>query len=107
MRILITGGAGFIGSRLAKALSKDHQVTVFDNFHPQVHGYNAVREATGLIGICDIVEGGIENAAEVKNIVRSLDPEIIYHLAAETGTGQSYDEPTRYSLVNVIGTTNL
>jgi dTDP-L-rhamnose 4-epimerase len=107
MRILITGGAGFIGSRLAKALSKDHQVSIFDNFHPQVHGYTAVREATGLVGICDIVEGGIENAAEVRNVVRSFDPEIIYHLAAETGTGQSYDEPTRYGLVNVIGTTNL
>ena len=39
--------------------------------------------------------------------IRSFNPDLIYHFAAETGTGQSYDEPTRYNLVNVIGTSNL
>ncbi len=106
-RILITGGAGFIGSRLAKSLCDKHEVMVFDNFHPQVHGYDRVEEATGLVGKCRIVRGDVANAEELRSAVRSFNPDLIYHLAAETGTGQSYDEPTRYNLVNVIGTTNL
>lgn len=106
-RILITGGAGFIGSRLAKSFCGDHDVMVFDNFHPQVHGVNSVEEATGLVGKCRIVRGDVAEAAELKSAIRSFNPELIYHMAAETGTGQSYDEPTRYNLVNVVGTTNL
>ena len=106
-RILITGGAGFIGSRLATTLCGDHDVMVFDNFHPQVHGYNRVEEATGLIGKCRIIRGDVANAEQLGSAIRSFNPDLIYHLAAETGTGQSYDEPTRYNLVNVIGTTNL
>jgi dTDP-L-rhamnose 4-epimerase len=106
-RILITGGAGFIGSRLAKSLCNSHEVTIFDNFHPQVHGYTGVEEATGLVGKCHIIRGDVANAEELRSAVRSCDPQLIYHLAAETGTGQSYDEPTRYNLVNVIGTSNL
>ncbi len=106
-RILITGGAGFIGSRLAKSLCGDHEVMVFDNFHPQVHGYDRVEEATGLIGKCHILRGDVANAEDVRFAIRSFNPDLIYHFAAETGTGQSYDEPTRYNLVNVIGTSNL
>jgi dTDP-L-rhamnose 4-epimerase len=106
-RILITGGAGFIGSRLAKSLCADHDVMVFDNFHPQVHGFAGAEEATGLIGKCHIVRGDIGNAEDISQAIRNFDPEIIYHLAAETGTGQSYDEPGRYNMVNVVGTANL
>ncbi|WP_218132434.1 NAD(P)-dependent oxidoreductase [Nitrosomonas sp. Nm33] len=106
-RILITGGAGFIGSRLAKSLCEDNDVMVFDNFHPQVHGYTRVEEATGLVGKCRIVRGDVANAEELNSAVRAFNPDLIYHLAAETGTGQSYDEPTRYNLVNVVGTSNL
>lgn len=106
-RILITGGAGFIGSRLAKSLCADNEVMVFDNFHPQVHGYDRVEEATGLVGKCRIVRGDVANAEEIRSAIRSFNPDLIYHLAAETGTGQSYDEPARYSLVNVVGTSNL
>jgi dTDP-L-rhamnose 4-epimerase len=106
-RIFITGGAGFIGSRLAKSLCEAHEVMIFDNFHPQVHGYTRVEEATGLVGKCHIVHGDVAHADEMGSAIRAFNPDLIYHLAAETGTGQSYDEPTRYSLVNVVGTTNL
>jgi dTDP-L-rhamnose 4-epimerase len=106
-RIFITGGAGFIGSRLAKALCSQHDVMIFDNFHPQVHGYTGVEEATGLVGKCRIVRGDVANSEQLRSAIRSFDPDLIYHLAAETGTGQSYDEPTRYNLVNVVGTSNL
>jgi dTDP-L-rhamnose 4-epimerase len=106
-RILITGGAGFIGSRLAKSLCDKHDVMVFDNFHPQVHGHIDVEKATGLVGKCHIIRGDVANDMELRSAVRSFNPNLIYHLAAETGTGQSYDEPTRYNLVNVVGTSNL
>jgi dTDP-L-rhamnose 4-epimerase len=106
-RIFITGGAGFIGSRLAKSLCDGHDVMIFDNFHPQVHGYAHVEKATGLVGKCRIVRGDVANAEELRSAVASFNPDLVYHLAAETGTGQSYDEPTRYNLVNVVGTSNL
>src|SRR3954464_485468 len=95
-RVFITRGAGFIGSRLAKALCATHEVMVFDNFHPQVHGHTRVEEATGLVGKCRIMRGDVVNAEELHSAIRSFKPDLVYHLAAETGTGQSYDEPTRY-----------
>ena len=106
LRIFITGGAGFIGSRLAASLSRDSEVVVFDNFHPQVHGPGA-DAATARLGKCDIIRGDVADAAELASAIRSFNPDVIYHLAAETGTGQSYDEPVRYNLVNVVGTANL
>ncbi len=100
-RVLITGGAGFIGSRLARKLSDQAEVLSFDNLHPQVHGL------TPCASELNNVRGDVANFTELENVVRYFKPTIIYHLAAETGTGQSWDEPTRYCQVNVIGTTNL
>lgn len=107
MRILVTGGLGFIGARLAKALCPEHELLIFDNVHPQVHGFGPLAVAEELAKSCKIVKGHVEDAASLGSVVRYFDPHIVYHLAAETGTGQSYDEPTRYNLANVIGTTNL
>lgn len=108
-RILITGGAGFIGSRLARLLvERGNDVLCYDNLHPQVHG--VLRPAAGALfgpNGAGLVMGDVTDAAALASCVRYYDPEIIYHLAAETGTGQSHDEPTRYNSVNVIGTTNL
>ena len=104
-RIFITGGAGFIGSRLAEQLAREHQVTVFDNFHPQAHeGNEGNHERLSAVAV---VRGDVTNAAELAEAVRNADPHLIYHLAAETGTGQSFDLPARYTDVNVMGTTHL
>ncbi len=106
--ILITGGAGFIGSRLIKALIKvnpNRKIWVYDNLHPQVHGVNAVKPA--FPEQVTFVYGDVVDSSALQQVVSESSPEIVYHLAAETGTGQSYDEPTRYCNVNVIGTTNL
>ena len=52
MRILVTGGLGFIGVRLAKALCPEHELLVFDNVHPQVHGFGLLAVAEELAKSC-------------------------------------------------------
>ncbi|MFY1666481.1 NAD-dependent epimerase/dehydratase family protein [Pseudomonas sp. Pseu.R1] len=106
--VLITGGAGFIGSRLVIALLKKDpacKIWVFDNLHPQVHGDHPATPEFGA-GVT-FVKGDVTDAHALTNVVKACNPQIVYHLAAETGTGQSYDEPTRYCAVNVLGTSHL
>jgi dTDP-L-rhamnose 4-epimerase len=105
--ILITGGAGFIGSRLVRALQADHgsRIWVLDNLHAQVHGPQPKAPALG--DRVTFLRGDIADADAVGRAVAASRPELVYHLAAETGTGQSYDEPARYCDVNVMGTAHL
>lgn len=107
-RIFITGGAGFIGSRLVKALLKEEAsrtIWVFDNLHPQVHGANAADPV--FPKNVHFIRGDVSDGPALAKAVELANPELVYHLAAETGTGQSYDEPSRYCAVNVLGTTHL
>ena len=106
--VFITGGAGFIGSRLASRLRENgHRVTVFDNFHPQAHaGNDDSRAFLNAIGV-QVCNGDVRDAAGLSAAIAQCDPQIVYHLAAETGTGQSYDLPARYCDVNVMGTAHL
>ena len=102
-RILITGGAGFIGSRLGRALvDAGADVLAFDNLHPQVHG-----PAPVLNLAMPLVRGDVRDRAALQAVVTEYLPTIVVHLAAETGTGQSADEPSRYAEVNVVGTAHL
>ena len=106
--ILITGGAGFIGSRLINSLLKSEpacRIWVLDNLHPQVHGLNS--NPPIFSGAIKFVKGDVADKSIVNAIVASAQPTLVYHLAAETGTGQSYDEVSRYCEVNVTGTANL
>lgn len=107
-QILITGGAGFIGKRLALSLREaGHQVVVLDNFHPQVHS-----DATGTLaelrdaGV-EVVRADVRDGAALTEAITNGRTEIVIHLAAETGTGQSYDMPVHYCDVNVTGTARL
>lgn len=106
--ILITGGAGFIGSRLVGALlaaDPSWHIWVLDNLHCQVHGQNPV-EPTFPEQV-RFIRGDIADNQVLRKVVREAQPVLVYHLAAETGTGQSYDEVARYCDVNVSGTAHL
>ncbi|MGJ6980379.1 NAD-dependent epimerase/dehydratase family protein [Aestuariimicrobium soli] len=100
MKILITGGAGFIGHHLAAALTADegHAVTALDSLLAQVHD-DPSADRDRFPG--PVVQGDVADAA----VWQELAPhDAIVHLAAETGTGQSMYEQDRYRRVNVEGT---
>ena len=105
--ILITGGAGFIGSKLAlRLLDKGYNITILDNLSKQIHGnsknsylYNSIKEKVNFI------LGDVCNISDWRLAIKNQNA--VIHLAAETGTGQSMYEVTRYNQVNVVGTANL
>ncbi len=107
MRIFITGGAGFIGSRLAQKLAGAHQVTAFDNLLPQVHDGNPENQDRLTACGAELIVGDVRDAEALNAAIAAAKPDVIYHLAAETGTGQSFDLPVRYNGVNVMGTAHL
>ena len=105
--ILITGGAGFIGSNLTvKLVSKGYNVTILDNLSKQIHGEN--QDSTLYNSIKDkatFILGDVCNKSDWEKALKGQDA--VIHLAAETGTGQSMYEITRYNEVNIIGTAQL
>ena len=105
-KILITGGAGFIGSNLALALlKKGHQVTVLDNLSEQIHGKNPEETSPLYLSIKNKVKF-IKGTVACRETLREAvaDNTVIVHLAAETGTGQSMYEIQHYTDVNIGAT---
>jgi len=104
-KILITGGAGFIGSNLAlKLLDDGYHVTVLDNLSKQIHGED-YSQSPLYLSIRDKVEfirGSVQNRDDWIKALEGVDA--VVHLAAETGTGQSMYEVENYTDVNVKGT---
>lgn len=104
--ILITGGAGFIGSNLAlKLVENGHNVTVLDNLSIQIHGenpdltsplYNSIKNKVHFI------QGDVCDKNVMIQAIQGMD--VIVHLAAETGTGQSMYEIQKYTDTNIGGT---
>jgi len=105
MKVLITGGAGFIGSALARALSaRGDEVTVLDNLSPQIHG-DSPEDSPLLASLPTdvvVVRGDVRQREDWLKVLPGQD--VVVHLAAETGTGQSMYEIDRYVDVNVRGT---
>ena len=103
--ILISGGAGFIGSNLALKLVKlGYKVTILDNLSSQIHGdekenshlFRSVKDKVNFI------HGDVRNRDDWQKAI--ADSSLIVHLAAETGTGQSMYQIEKYVQVNCVGT---
>ena len=103
MKALITGGAGFIGCHLAsRLLAAGHEVTVADNLHPQVHTEPGLPRA--LPRDVRFVPLDVTLGENFTTLFRYFKPDVVVHLAAETGTGQSLTQSRRHTNVNVNGT---
>lgn len=106
-KVLITGGAGFIGSHLVNKLNLENaDVVVLDSLNPQIHAnpessysYQSIKNK------CSFILGDVRNSKDWENALNGI--EIIVHLAAETGTGQSMYESSRYVEANCMGTAAL
>ena len=108
MKVLITGGAGFIGSSLSlKLIEQGYAVTVLDNLSKQIHGkfpeqselYMKIKNKV------EFIQGDVRSKEDLRLALFGTD--VVVHLAAETGTGQSMYEIDKYVEVNINGTSNL
>ncbi len=104
--VLITGGAGFIGSNVAlKLVAQGVKVTVLDNLSPQIHGDNPEETSPLYQSIKDkvrFIKGTVTSRDDWRKALVGVDA--VLHLAAETGTGQSMYEIEKYVNVNIGGT---
>lgn len=105
-RVLVTGGAGFIGCAISQILAPlVKEYIVVDSLHPQVHK-EKVRpnelHTSAKLTVADVTEKSTWDA-----LLQTHKPDVVIHLAAETGTGQSLSESTRHGYVNVVGTTQM
>lgn len=104
-RVLITGGAGFIGSHVAdELLAHGYSVRALDSLAPQVHGEGAGRPEH-LAPAVELLVGDVRHPEDVRRALEGVDA--VIHLAAEVGVGQSMYEIVRYTGTNVVGTATL
>lgn len=100
IRVLVTGGAGFIGSNLVKELLRtENIVTVLDNFSS---GYSSNLEANSAL---KIIKGDVRNVMDVEEAMQGV--EVVFHLAASVGNKRSIDFPITDAEINVLGTLNV
>ena len=104
MRILVTGGAGFIGSALARQLieQSDHDVLVYDKLT-----YAGVRESLDSVAGSNrfrFVQGDICDADKVASLLAQYQPQVVAHLAAESHVDRSIDGPADFIQTNLVGT---
>jgi UDP-glucuronate 4-epimerase len=108
--ILITGGAGFIGSHLVERLLRDGADVIvvdnFDPFYPEALKRSNLAWALGHPR-CRLVELDIRDADAVDRLIQSARPDVIAHLAARAGVRPSIENPALYTAVNVLGTVHL
>jgi dTDP-L-rhamnose 4-epimerase len=104
-RVLVTGGAGFIGVHLArKLLQAGHEVSILDNFNHQVHG-DSDSLPSDLAGSVQLFAGDVRDESVCRNSLHRQT--VVVHLAAETGTGQSMYRVRHYTDVNIGGTSTV
>jgi len=104
MRVLVTGGAGYIGSHtLVELLGQAHEVLVLDNFDnssPVV--LDRVRQLSN--GKVDLVEGDVRRDADLNQAFERFRPDAVIHFAGLKAVGESMEKPLAYYDVNVQGT---
>ncbi len=104
MKVLVTGGAGFIGSHLVDALvDRGHAVRVLDNLEPEVHGPDA--RPVNLHAGAEFQQGDVRDETALWRALR--DVEVVVHLAAAVGVGQSMVDIVKFTEVNTLGTARL
>lgn len=108
MKVLVTGGAGFVGSFLCEELhNSGHDIRIFDNFEPQVHSgaqgnlRNLLPNGIPLNGV-ELVFGDVRSPIQLGAALKDVDA--VIHLAAQVGVGQSMYEVQRYVDHNTVGT---
>ncbi len=100
MQILVTGGAGFVGSHLVDALvTAGHQVRILDNLDPQVHPES--RPPDYLNPSAEFIRGDVRDRDVLRKTLDGM--EVVFHLAAAVGVGQSMYDIARYVEVNTLG----
>ncbi|PBB28645.1 MULTISPECIES: NAD-dependent epimerase/dehydratase family protein [unclassified Mesorhizobium] len=103
---VVTGGAGFIGCALsAKLANRFDRVVVLDSLHPQIHAER--KRPADLDPRVELVVADVTEASTWAQALETTRPEVVVHLAAETGTGQSLTEASRHAIANVLGTTRM
>lgn len=103
--VLVTGGAGFVGSHLVDRLLREgDRVRVFDNLDPQVHGPERKKPAW-LSPEAELLVGDMRDPGAVRQALQGVD--VVYHLAAAVGVGQSMYQIADYTATNTLGTAHL
>ncbi len=102
-RILLTGGAGFIGTKLCSILSENNYILLYDNLDR-----NSIK-STNLLNKENVklVQGDILDSLKLKDVVSGFKPNIVIHLAAVAGIDTVIKNPVKTMQVNMIGTYNL
>jgi len=109
-RVLLTGGAGFIGSHLAEALLREGvELSIIDNLNDfySPHWKKSNLEEVRLAGSYHFIEADICDSVALRRAFVRTNPEIVIHLAAYAGVRPSIEQPALYERVNVMGTLNL
>ena len=106
MKVLITGGAGFVGSNLAAhLLPRAEHLTVFDSLAR--HGASENLAWLRSLGLAHFVHGDIRNAFDVEQVIRNAMPDVIFHLAGQVAMTTSMQSPRRDFEINVLGSINV
>ena len=106
MKVLVTGGAGFVGSNVAAhLLGRGETVAVFDSLAR--HGSSENLAWLRTLGLKDYTHGDIRNAFDVEQSIRRLRPDVIFHLAGQVAMTTSMESPRRDFEINVLGSMNV